>query len=48
MDDLLALFSALAANGTNLGAVMPQSDADDFASGASRIPFEVTEARRRG
>lgn len=42
-----ALISAMSGGGDR-GNAFPQSDADDFASGARFIPGEVTLARRRG
>lgn len=52
-DGLMAAFAALAnalggEQGRDRGAMMPQSDVDDFQSGARWIPGEVTLARRRG
>jgi hypothetical protein len=37
-----------AGGGGDFGQAMPVSDADDFASGARWVPFEVTDARRLG
>lgn len=42
-----ALISAMGGGGDR-GNMFPQSDADDFASGARFVPGEVTLARRRG
>ena len=52
-DGLFAAFAALAnalggEQGRDRGAMMPQSDVDDFARGARFIPDEVTLARRAG
>ncbi len=50
-DNPLAGFGALInamGGGGDRGNMFPQSDADDFASGARFIPGEVTLARRRG
>ncbi len=52
-DDFMAAFAALAnalggEQGRDVGAMMPQSDVDDFRNGARWIPGEVTLARRRG
>lgn len=52
-DGGLAGFAALVnafggEQGQDRGAMMPQSDVDDLASGASWIPGEVTLARRAG
>ena len=42
-----ALINALGGGGDQ-GNMFPQSDADDFASGARFVPGEVTLARRAG
>lgn len=52
-DAFLAAFAALAnalggEQGKDQGALMPQSDVDDFQKGVRWIPGEVTLARRRG
>ena len=52
-DGFMAAFAALAnalggEQGRDVGAMMPQSDVDDFQNGARWIPGEVTLARRRG
>jgi len=52
-DGLMAGFAALVnafggEQGRDAGALMPQSDVDDFANGARWIPGEVTLARRAG
>ena len=52
-DNFMAAFAALAnafggEQGRNHGAMMPQSDVDDFKNGALWIPNAVTLARRYG
>jgi hypothetical protein len=50
-DDFMAAFGALIntlGGGGDKGQAFPESDAADFARGASSIPASVTDARRAG